>query len=100
MDEWKARKFIFLSYIIILIIMFALIVYIAILKEKDNSFTGILKSIVQTFDGKYFYPTIEEQASNLFYFVIKGHPFIDGNKRIGAFLFVWFLEKNKHLLNQ
>lgn len=69
-------------------------------KEKDNSFTGILKSIVQTFDGKYFYPTIEEQASNLFYFVIKGHPFIDGNKRIGAFLFVWFLEKNKHLLNQ
>lgn len=69
-------------------------------KQKDKSFEGILKSIIQTFDGKYLYPTIEEQASNLLYFVIKNHPFTDGNKRIGAFLFVWFLEKNKHLLNQ
>ncbi|MFN5847642.1 MAG: type II toxin-antitoxin system death-on-curing family toxin, partial [Chitinophagales bacterium] len=42
------------------------------------------------------YPSIEEQAAHLLYFVIKNHPFSDGNKRIGAFLFVWFLEKNKH----
>lgn len=65
-------------------------------KEKDESFKSSLKSIVQTFGGKYLYPTIEEQAAHLLYFVIKNHSFIDGNKRIGAFLFVWFLEKNKH----
>lgn len=66
--------------------------------QKDQSFAGILKSITQTFDGKYLYATIEEQAANLLYFIIKSHPFSDGNKRIGAFLFVWFLEKNTHLL--
>lgn len=66
--------------------------------QKDQSFEGILKSITQTFDGNYLYPTIEEQAANLLYFIIKNHPFSDGNKRIGAFIFVWFLEKNKHLL--
>ncbi|MCW4452774.1 type II toxin-antitoxin system death-on-curing family toxin [Kaistella sp. BT6-1-3] len=66
--------------------------------QKDSSFGGILKSVTQTFDGIYLYPTIEEQAAHLLYFVIKNHPFSDGNKRIGAFLFIWFLEKNKHLL--
>lgn len=65
---------------------------------KDQSFQGILKSVTQTFDGNYLYPTIEEQAAHLLYFIIKNHPFSDGNKRIGAFIFVWFLEKNKHLL--
>jgi prophage maintenance system killer protein len=64
--------------------------------EKDSSFEGTLQSIVQTFGGEYLYPTIETQAAHLLYFVIKNHPFSDGNKRIGAFLFVWFLEKNKH----
>ena len=64
--------------------------------EKDQSFEGTLCSVVQTFDGIYLYPTIEEQAAHLLYFVIKNHSFSDGNKRIGAFLFVWFLEKNKH----
>lgn len=57
-------------------------------QEKDNSFAGSLQSIVQTFDGNYLYPTIEEQAAHLLYFVIKNHSFNDGNKRIGAFLFV------------
>jgi len=65
-------------------------------KPKDESFKGILGTIVQTFDGKYLYPSIEEQAAHLLYFVIKNHPFSDGNKRIGAFLFIWFLDKNKH----
>lgn len=65
--------------------------------QKDQSFQGILKSVTQTFDGIYLYPTIEEQAANLLYFIIKNHPFSDGNKRIGAFIFVWFLNKNKHL---
>ena len=68
--------------------------------QKDESFGGILNSIVQTFDGNYLYPSIEEQAAHLLYFVIKNHPFTDGNKRIGAFLFVWFLEKNKHRFKQ
>lgn len=66
--------------------------------QKDKSFEGILRSILQTFDGNYLYPTIEEQSAHLLYYVIKNHPFSDGNKRIGAFLFVWFLEKNSHLL--
>jgi death-on-curing family protein len=63
---------------------------------KDESFKGILGNIVQTFGGYYLYPSIEEQAAHLLYFTIKNHPFSDGNKRIGAFLFIWFLEKNKH----
>lgn len=64
--------------------------------EKDNGFKSSLQSVVQTFGGQYLYPSIEEQAAQLLYFVIKNHSFSDGNKRIGAFLFVWFLEKNKH----
>ena len=66
--------------------------------QKDNAFKGILGNILQTFDGEYLYPSIEEQASNLLYLIIKNHPFSDGNKRIGAFMFIWFLEKNKHSL--
>ncbi|MBX7242888.1 MAG: virulence protein RhuM/Fic/DOC family protein, partial [Bacteroidia bacterium] len=65
-------------------------------KEKDEGFKSSLQSIIQTFGGQYLYPSIEEQAANLLYFVIKNHSFNDGNKRIGAFLFIWFLEKNKH----
>jgi death-on-curing family protein len=64
--------------------------------EKDESFKSSLQSVVQTFGGQYVYPSIEEQAAHLLYFVIKNHSFTDGNKRIGAFLFIWFLEKNKH----
>jgi len=64
--------------------------------EKDGSFNSSLQSMIQTFDSQYLYPSIEEQAAHLLYFVIKNHSFSDGNKRIGAFLFVWFLEKNKH----
>ena len=64
--------------------------------EKDDSFKSSLRSIVQTFGGNFLYPSIEEQAAHLLYFIIKNHSFSDGNKRIGAFLFVWFLEKNKH----
>lgn len=64
--------------------------------ERDGAFSGILNSVVQTFDGEYLYKSIEEQAAHLLYFIIKNHPFTDGNKRIGAFLFVWFLDKNKH----
>jgi death-on-curing family protein len=69
-------------------------------RQRDESFKGILQSIVQTFGGEYVYPGIEEQAAHLLYFVIKNHSFADGNKRIGAFLFVWFLHLNKHLLRK
>jgi len=65
--------------------------------EKDESFQGSLAAIYQTFTGKDLYPSVEEKAANLLYFVIKNHSFSDGNKRIAAFLFVWFLEKNSIL---
>lgn len=67
--------------------------------EKDDSFQGILGSISQTVFGELAYSTIEEQAVQLLYSIIKGHPFSDGNKRIGSFMFVWFLEQNRHHLN-
>jgi death-on-curing family protein len=68
--------------------------------QKDDSFQGILGNIIQSFGGQYLYPSIEEQAAHLLYFIIKNHPFSDGNKRIGAFIFIWFLEKNKHRFKQ
>jgi len=66
--------------------------------QKDDSFAGILGNILQSFGGEYLYPSIEEQAAHLLYFVIKNHPFSDGNKRIGAFLFIWFLQRNRYHL--
>ncbi len=66
-------------------------------REKDNSFKGSLVSIFQTFDGKELYPSIEEKAAHLLYFLVKNHPFTDGNKRIAAFMFLWFLDKNNWL---
>ncbi|WP_160714526.1 RhuM family protein [Chitinophaga solisilvae] len=65
--------------------------------EKDESFQGSLAAIYQTFGGQYLYPSVEEKAANLLYFVIKNHSFSDGNKRIAAFLFVWFLDRNNIL---
>ncbi len=62
--------------------------------EKDDSFKGSIGTIYQSFGDVDFYPTIEDKAANLLYFVIKNHSFSDGNKRIAAYLFVWFLEKN------
>jgi prophage maintenance system killer protein len=67
-------------------------------QPKDDSFEGLLGNIVQSFGGQFLYPSIEEQAANLLYMVIKNHPFTDGNKRIGAFLFIWFLRRNRHHL--
>ena len=62
--------------------------------QKDESFQSSLAAIYQTFGGQDVYPSVEEKAAHLLYFVIKNHSFSDGNKRIAAFLFVWFLEKN------
>lgn len=69
-------------------------------RPKDESFQGILGNIVQCFGGEYLYPSIEEQAAHVLYLIIKNHPFADGNKRIGAFMFIWFLKLNKHHLKQ
>ena len=62
--------------------------------EKDQSFKSSINTIYQTFGGEELYPSIEEKAAMLFYRVVKNHSFSDGNKRIAAFLFFWFLEKN------
>ncbi len=59
--------------------------------ERNKGLKGIIGNIYQSFDGKDLYPTIEEKCSNLLYLVIKNHVFIDGNKRIGATLFIYFL---------
>ncbi|NLO71115.1 MAG: virulence protein RhuM/Fic/DOC family protein [Porphyromonadaceae bacterium] len=62
--------------------------------EKDQSFRSSIGQIYQTFDGRELYPSIEEKAAMLLYLVVKNHSFSDGNKRIAAFLFLWFLDKN------
>ena len=68
--------------------------------EKDQSFKSSLETIYQTFDKIDLYPTIEEKAANLLYFVVKNHSFSDGNKRIAAGLFIYFLSVNNKLLNE
>jgi len=62
-------------------------------REKDGSLAGSLAAIFQTAGGKQVYPSTEEKAAHLLYFLVKNHPFTDGNKRIGAALFLRFLEK-------
>lgn len=68
--------------------------------EKDESFQSSIATIYQSFGGRELYPSIEEKAAHLLYFVVKNHSFSDGNKRIAAFLFVWFLEKNNILYRE
>ena len=67
--------------------------------EKDNSFKGSIGQIYQTFDGKDLYPSVEEKAAMLLYLVTKNHSFSDGNKRIAATLFLWFMQNNGILYN-
>ncbi len=68
--------------------------------EKDDSFRSSISSIDQTFDGEELYNSIEEKAANLLYFVVKNHSFTDGNKRIAAWLFIWYLNKNEYLYSK
>ncbi|WP_337932609.1 virulence protein RhuM/Fic/DOC family protein [Hallella sp.] len=65
--------------------------------EKDESFKSSIGQIYQTFDGQELYPSVEEKAAMLLYLVVKNHSFSDGNKRIAAMLFLWFLNNN-HVL--
>jgi len=69
-------------------------------KESGNKLETIIVGLGQTFGGKELYPTIGEKAANLLYFILKNHPFVDGNKKIGALLFLYYLEKNKTLLRR
>ncbi|AFU19220.1 RhuM family protein [Actinobacillus suis] len=68
--------------------------------ERDNGLSAILGNLEQTVFGEPAYPSIEAKAAHLLYFVVKNHPFADGNKRSGAFLFVDFLHRNQRLFNQ
>lgn len=67
--------------------------------EKDQSFKGSIGAVYQTFGGSDLYPSVEEKAAILLYLVTKNHSFSDGNKRIAAFLFLWFMERNGILYN-
>lgn len=68
--------------------------------ERGDKIRGIVGAISQTFDGQELYGSIEEKAAHLLYFVIKDHPYSDGNKRIGSMLFLYFLRRNNYLLKK
>jgi len=69
-------------------------------KERSDGLSSILGNLEQTVFGEPAYPSIESKAAHLLYFIVKNHPFTDGNKRSGAFLFVDFLHRNKRLLDE
>lgn len=62
-------------------------------ERANGALEGIVGNVMQSFGGKAVYPTVEEKAAHLLYFMVKNHPFADGNKRSGAFAFIWFLKK-------
>ncbi|MBU1994370.1 virulence RhuM family protein [bacterium] len=68
--------------------------------EKDDQLSGIVGNLYQTFGGVELYPSIEDKATHLLYFIIKDHPFSDGNKRTASFLFVYFLDKCNYLYKE
>lgn len=68
--------------------------------EKDDSFKSSISAIYQSFGGEDIYPSVQEKAANLLYFIVKNHSFHDGNKRIAAVLFLYFLDKNGILFEE
>ena len=66
-------------------------------ERTSGSVSGIIGNVFQAFGGRDVYPTVEEKAAHLLYFMVKNHPFVDGNKRSGAFAFVWFLKRARLL---
>lgn len=68
-------------------------------KPRGDGLAALLGNLEQTVFGEPAYPTVQSKAAHLLYFVVKNHPFVDGNKRSGAFLFVNFLHRNQHLFN-
>ncbi len=69
-------------------------------EKRQDALAGIVGNVFQSFGGEDLYSTLEEKAAHLLYFIVKNHPFNDGNKRSGAFAFVWFLEKTNVLNKQ
>jgi fido (protein-threonine AMPylation protein) len=63
------------------------------MERQNGSVDGILGNVMQSFGGKELYGSVEEKAAHLLYFMVKNHPFVDGNKRSGAYAFVWFLRQ-------
>jgi len=63
------------------------------MERQRGAASGIVGNVMQSFGGKPLYPTIEEKAAHLLYFMVKNHPFVDGNKRSGAYTFIWFLNR-------
>ncbi len=68
-------------------------------ERSAGALTGIFGNVFQSFGGRELYPSLEDKAAHLLYFMVKNHPFVDGNKRSGAFAFIWFLKK-ANLLNR
>ncbi len=68
--------------------------------EVSHKLSSVIASTKQSFSGKDLYPSLDEKAAHLLYFAVKDHPFVDGNKRIGALLFILFLIKNNYLMNK
>ncbi len=68
--------------------------------ERGESLRAIIGNLAQSFGGRALYPSLEEKSAHLLYFIIKDHPFTDGNKRIASLLFVWFLARNNYLLDK
>jgi death-on-curing family protein len=68
--------------------------------ESSHKFESLINNIYQSFDGKELYKSAEEKAANLLYLSIKDHPFVDGNKRIASFLFIYFLDRNNYLYRE
>jgi prophage maintenance system killer protein len=66
-------------------------------ERTKDSIAGIIGNVVQSFGGDELYPTVEAKAANLLYFMVKNHPFVDGNKRSGAYAFIWYLRQAKIL---
>jgi len=66
-------------------------------QEQGAAFISIIRGLYQTFNKKSLYPTVEDKAAHLLYLIVKDHPFIDGNKRSAAFLFVYYLDQSNHL---
>jgi prophage maintenance system killer protein len=64
-------------------------------EREKGSVAGIVGNVLQSFGGEPVYASVEEKAANLLYFMVKNHPFVDGNKRAGAFAFIWFLRKTR-----
>lgn len=68
--------------------------------EVSHKFESVAKNIYQTFASRELYQSMENKAAHLLYLTVKDHPFIDGNKRIGAFIFIYFLDKNEYLYHE